>query len=86
MITIKRFTASWCTPCKQLGPILEDIKPNFPSATFEVIDVDDHPEVIDEYNFRSIPTVIILKDGIEVTRFSGLKQKLQILKIINESL
>lgn len=86
MIVIKRFTASWCAPCKTLAPIMENVKPNFPNAQFEVIDVDENQSIAGQYGIRNIPTVIVEKDGTEITRFTGVRQEHQIIQSINESI
>ena len=64
------FSASWCNPCKTLAPIMNQV-----GQTIEVqkIDVDKQSEVASLYNIRSVPTVILIKAGIEVNRFSGVQ-------------
>ena len=86
MIVVKRFTADWCQPCKMLAPVMESIKPQVPNAVFEVINIDEQKEIAHQYGIRSIPTVIIEKDGTEVTRFMGMRPAHQILEHINESM
>ena len=44
MIKVKRFTAAWCGPCKQLAPLFDQIKTSFPDVVFETIDVDQDKE------------------------------------------
>jgi len=64
------FSAEWCAPCKSLAPIMNQV-----GQTIEVqkIDVDKQSEVASLYNIRSVPTVILIKAGIEVNRFSGVQ-------------
>ena len=85
-LTVKRFTAPWCGPCRQLAPIMEQVKPQFPNVTFETIDVDDHKDVATKYGIRSIPTIVIEKDGKEVERFLGIRPEQQIVEHINKNL
>ena len=76
MRRILRFTASWCQPCKSMAVILEECNTNLP---IEVIDIDIHTELAVEYGIRSVPTLVILDENIEVKRMTGLVTK-EILK------
>lgn len=67
---ILRFTASWCQPCKALARNLEESKLNIP---IEVIDIDVHTEIAVDYGIRSVPTLILIDENIEVKRISGVK-------------
>lgn len=75
MIKVKRFTAQWCSPCKQLAPIFEQLQASFPDVTFETIDVDENGEAAQENFVTSIPTVIFEKDGLAKQRFTGVQPK-----------
>lgn len=75
MITVKRFTATWCAPCKMLAPVLQGLAAAYPAATFEVIDINENPEIAQINNIRSVPTVIIEKDGVVVEKFVGVQPK-----------
>jgi len=86
MISVKKFSAVWCGPCKTLKPIFEEVKSNFNNVQFEEYDVDSQHEVASKYNIRSVPTVIIEKDGKEVQRFAGVSSKIAYINAINESL
>ena len=59
MITVKRFTAPWCSPCRMLSPMFKQMEHDMPNITFETIDVDTSPELASEYGVRSVPTVLI---------------------------
>ena len=56
---IIRFTASWCNPCKMLAKNLETASIGYP---IEVVDIDVNPELAQQYNIRSVPTLVLL-DG-----------------------
>jgi thioredoxin 1 len=86
MITVKKFSASWCSPCKTLKPIFEEVRNGYGSniVKFEEYDVDEASDVASKYNIRSVPTVIIEKNGQEVGRFAGVQSKLAYVNSINE--
>ena len=70
MKRILRFTASWCNPCKAMAANLGQTDTIIP---IEVIDIDVHPEVAEEYGVRNIPTLVMLHENIEVKRITGTK-------------
>jgi len=76
MKRILRFTASWCEPCKLLSMNLEKANIELP---IEVVDIDVNDELAREYGIRSVPTLLMLDENIEVKRMVGLKtiEKLQ---------
>ena len=84
MIQVKKFYAEWCGPCKMLTPIMEQVKEKFSDISFEDVNIDDQFEVAQKYYVRSVPTVIIEKDGKEVQRFAGLQSELAYTNAINE--
>ena len=57
------FTASWCPPCKMIGPIFEKMAPDFENVQFLKIDVDENPEAAQKYGVRSVPTFLFMNDG-----------------------
>lgn len=65
------FTAEWCGPCKKLKPILDNLEDKMNLKIIR-LDVEKEDEAVETYTVRSIPTVVILKDGKEVDRVSGL--------------
>ena len=83
MIKVKRFTATWCGPCKQLAPLFEQIQTSFPNVIFETIDVDNSPEEVQEHFITSVPTVIFFKDGMAKQRFTGIQPKSMYVDTIN---
>ena len=70
MKRILRFTASWCGPCKSLAQNLEIANLSMP---IEVVDIDVHPELAQEYGIRGVPTLVMLEENNEVKRVVGSK-------------
>ena len=81
MKKILRFTASWCQPCKTMSTMLEEIKPQMP---FEVIDVDVSPEIAVDFGIRSVPTLVMMDETIEMKRLTGIKTKEQLTEWLND--
>lgn len=86
MVTVKKFSASWCGPCRALAPVMNEIKGQFSNVKFEEYDVDEAYEEATKYGIRSVPTVVMEKNGVEVDRFTGLQSKLAYINAINENL
>ena len=83
MIKVKRYTAQWCQPCKQLAPVFTQLEASFPNVIFETIDVDEDKESAQENFVTSIPTVIFEKDGSAKQRFVGVQPKSMYVDTIN---
>ena len=75
MVKVKRFTAAWCGPCRQLAPLFSQMETEFPDVTFETIDVDQDKQQTAEYFITGVPTVIIEQDGKAVQRYVGINPK-----------
>jgi len=86
MVTVKRYTATWCGPCKQLAPVFEELKKEITEVTFETIDVDQNKEAVIAEGIVSVPTVVLEKDGQQVYRFSGVLPKSVIAGVIKKYL
>jgi thioredoxin 1 len=86
MVKVKKFSATWCGPCRALAPVMNEIKGQFSNVKFEEYDVDNEVNEVMKYNVTSVPTVIIEKDGVVLERFSGLSSKVAYINAINESL
>ncbi|MCM4169120.1 Thioredoxin [Arenibacter antarcticus] len=77
------FFATWCGPCKMLGPILESVKKELGDTVKIVkIDVDTNAPLAAKYQVRGVPTMILFKNGKQVWRESGVLQQQEIVSVI----
>lgn len=70
-VSLVKFEAAWCAPCKRLSSTIKRLEPEFSSVKFQKVDVDDHPILAKDYKIRALPTVIVFKNGEEITRLVG---------------
>lgn len=75
-VTLVDFWAEWCPPCKMQGPIIEDLANEIgKKATIAKIDVDTEQAIAQEFGIRSIPTLILFKDGKVLDKMVGVQMK-----------
>jgi thioredoxin 1 len=81
------FWAEWCGPCKMIAPSLEEIADELQGkVTIAKLNVDENPGVAGTYGIRSIPTLMIFKDGKLATQKVGAAPKGELKKWISEAL
>lgn len=79
------FFAEWCGPCKTMAPILKDTKSQLgDKATIIKVDVDKNPEVSALYQIRSVPTLIMFKQGKPVWKQSGVVPSQELVRLFNQ--
>ncbi len=70
------FWATWCGPCKRLGPIIEELAAEYDGkAIIGKCDIEENDELTEQFGIMNVPTVVFLKDGKEVDRVVGLAMK-----------
>jgi len=74
------FYADWCGPCKMLGSILENLE----EINIIKINVDEHPELAQKYGVMSIPTLLVVKNGVELKKHIGFLDEGEIKKLMEE--
>ena len=79
------FYADWCGPCKKQDPILEELETDYGDVEFVKIDVDDEQDVANQYQVRSLPTVVVERDGDIVDRFVGFTQREEIAAALDRA-
>lgn len=84
-VTLVDFWAAWCMPCKMMAPVLNETAEELgSSAKIGKLDVDSNRASSAKYGVRSIPTLILFKNGKEINRFVGVKTKDFLLKEIKK--
>ena len=81
------FWAEWCGPCKAIAPILDEVAEEL-DGTLDVVklNVDENPSVSQKYGIRSIPTIIIFKNGAVQAQKLGAMSKSQLIEFINTNI
>lgn len=79
------FWAPWCSPCRMMEPIFEELKKGYDGKVeFVEINVDEKPEEASKYGVMSIPTYVVEKDGKEVGRKIGFTPKAEMVKLLQQ--
>eukprot|EP00529_Nitzschia_sp_RCC80_P034517 CAMPEP_0113453608 /NCGR_PEP_ID=MMETSP0014_2-20120614/7442_1 /TAXON_ID=2857 /ORGANISM="Nitzschia sp." /LENGTH=99 /DNA_ID=CAMNT_0000345001 /DNA_START=133 /DNA_END=432 /DNA_ORIENTATION=- /assembly_acc=CAM_ASM_000159 len=73
-LVVVDFTASWCGPCKFIGPIFEKLASETPEATFVKVDVDDADDVAASCSIQAMPTFHFYKGGQKIAEMMGADQ------------
>lgn len=79
------FFADWCGPCKMLSPVLEKLDAMNPDVDFYKVNIDENPSLADEFEIRSIPNVVIFKNGQAADRSIGFVSEQQLQEIISRN-
>ena len=78
------FWAEWCGPCKKMAPHFEEASEEVDSVNFGKVDMEVYQQLGGKMGVRALPTLLILKDGEEIARKSGLMNKDQLKSWIEE--
>ncbi|MTB51394.1 thioredoxin [Lewinella sp. W8] len=86
-IAVVDFWAEWCGPCRMIGPVIEELSQEYDGkALVAKVDVDENSELSFKYGVRSIPTILILKDGEVVDKHVGVTTKQALVEKIEAQL
>jgi thioredoxin 1 len=72
-ISVIDFWAEWCGPCRAIAPAIEELSKSYENTGVKILkaNVDECSELSTKFGIRSIPTIVVLKDGVEVARHNG---------------
>ena len=82
-LTFVDFWATWCGPCRMLGPIVEEVAAETPDVVFAKVDVDQNMELANDLQITGVPTLMLFKNGELVERMVGVQPKETIKKVID---
>lgn len=87
-LTVVKFSADWCGPCRTLAGIMDDVTPDYQNVNFIEIDVEDDgmDEIVSNYSIRNIPVLAFIKNGKLLNKNVGLVDKVKITELINNNL
>ena len=81
MKTVKYFSAAWCGPCQTFKPTMKELASE--GYNIEFIDIDEQGDAAVEYNVRSVPTTVIIENGVEVNRLIGAQTKRRVVEVLS---
>ena len=82
---IVQFSATWCGPCKTLTKTMENVMPDQSDVSFYKVDIDSMDKsILQEYNIRSVPRLIVFVNGDEKAEMIGSKSQSEVTEFINK--
>lgn len=86
-VVVVDFSATWCGPCKMLAPVYDEASEDMADkAVFLKVDIDESPNLAQQYGITSVPSVVVLKDGVRVDMTVGFQPKENIISIVEKNL
>ena len=79
------FWAEWCGPCKMISPMLEKMSNNVKNVRFAKINVEQASDLAEEFGITGIPTLVLMKNNVEVKRIVGVVSESKLQSVISES-
>ena len=82
MKKVVMFSASWCNPCKQAKPVFQQLKSTYPQVQFEVVDIDEHRDMAQDFNVTGVPTFMVIENNEEVSRLVGAQNVVRVKELL----
>ena len=82
MKKILYFSSTWCQPCKNFKPIMEQVSRELP---VQFVDIDASPQLVAEYGIRSVPTIVVLNNGQVASKQAGVLTESQIKSLWSQN-
>ena len=79
------FSATWCSPCRMLAPVLEEVSEELSDVDFFNMDVDDNQDIAQQYSIASIPAILVFKNGEVADQTVGFQPKQALIDFINKN-
>ena len=76
------FWAPWCGPCRMVGPIVDEIAQERADIKVGKVNVDEQPELARQFSVSSIPTLMVVKDGMVINQATGARPKSRIMALL----
>jgi len=83
-VVLVDFYATWCGPCKKLSPIIEEVATEHDEIKLIKVDVDQNPNLSQQFSITAMPTLVVIKNGEEVDRSVGLVSKQKVINMVNK--
>jgi len=85
-VCVVKFGAKWCGPCKAIEPKLEAASANLPGVKILGVDIDECPRLVQSMTLRKVPTIVVMKAGVEVARKEGMASESDLLAMVQDHL
>lgn len=83
-LKIIKFEADWCGACKQMKPVFASVAKSSQGVAFETVNVDRQASVAERYGVELLPTVVAVKNGKEVGRFTGFRNEAKLKSFVKK--